>query len=64
MKGLNEYKNLNYIDLSANLIKEIEEINHLNLKVLIISHNKIKEIKNLPNTLKILDAKANYLEKV
>lgn len=64
MKGLNEYKNLNYIDLSANLIKEIEEITHLNLKVLIISHNKIKEIKNLPNTLKILDAKANYLEKV
>lgn len=57
MKGLNEYKTLNYIDLSYNLIKEIEEINHLNLKVLIISHNKIKEINNLPNTLKILDAR-------
>ncbi|CAD8138248.1 unnamed protein product [Paramecium pentaurelia] len=64
MKGLLEYKNLNYIDLSANQIKEITEINQLNIQVLMISYNKVKEIKNLPQCLKILDAKINMIERV
>ncbi|CAD8053973.1 unnamed protein product [Paramecium sonneborni] len=64
MKGLQEYKNLNYIDLSANQIKEITEINQLNIQVLMISYNKLKEVKNLPQCLKILDAKINMIERV
>lgn len=63
MKGLNEYKNLNYIDLSVNIIKEISDINTTKLTALIVSYNKIKELKNLPETLKILDAKSNVINK-
>jgi Leucine-rich repeat (LRR) protein len=56
MKGIQEYKNLNYIDISTNQIKEITEVAYLRIRVLMISYNKLKELRNLPETLKILEA--------
>lgn len=56
MKGIQEYKNLNYIDISTNQIKEITDIAYLRISVLMISFNKLKELRNLPETLKILEA--------
>lgn len=64
LKGLQEYKNLNYIDISTNQIKEIQEVGSLRIRVLMISFNKLKELKNLPETLKILEAQGNIIAKV
>ncbi|KAM3130867.1 Protein nud1 [Paramecium bursaria] len=63
LNGIEQYKFLNYLDVANNQIKDIQ-LSNLEIKVLIISGNRLTLLQDLPQTLTIVDASMNNLSYV
>ncbi|MCB1049986.1 MAG: leucine-rich repeat domain-containing protein [Acidobacteria bacterium] len=62
VEGLEDFRNLEFLDLSNNLIERLPSLAHLTqLRVLDVSHNRLRELPALPPMLQQLKCAHNQL---